>query len=91
MATSERFPRTWAAIRAEFPGKANAGLRGKMLRMLEDGNDVSSLCRRIAFTACGEASVLEVARVQREEDPRLQLVEATPEDYEAYERGERID
>lgn len=67
-------PKTDAAIRAEFPGKANAGLR-KKLRDSAYGGSVSS-CSDVALTASGRASLDEVHRVHREEMRSLGLVDS---------------
>lgn len=55
-------PKTEAAIRAEFPGRSNAGLRAD-LRIAAKYGSVRGLSRSVALTACGNASLDEVQSV----------------------------
>ena len=67
------FPKTFKAIRDNFPGRSNAGLRAKLRSAVESGTDVSGFARTVALTIWGRISLSEVARAQREEDPQWQL------------------
>lgn len=56
-------PLTWATIKAEFRGPSNRQLRKQIYDSACHGNVISG----IAWTACGEASLWEVAAVMRKE------------------------
>jgi hypothetical protein len=59
------------AVRYEFPGKGNVGLRKRLRELIADGIPVGCLSRSVALTACGTASLDEVERAQIQFDNRL--------------------
>lgn len=59
------------AIRYEFPGPGNAGLRKRLRSLVADGFCVGCLSRSVALTACGVESLTEVERAQIQFDDRL--------------------
>lgn len=70
-ATKTTYKSVEAAIRGEFPGKSNAGLRQKLRGKAADGIAVTCFSRSIALTAFGTAGLAEVERAQLQYDARL--------------------
>ncbi len=71
MATETRetisLPKTHAAIKAEFPGRDNQGLRNKLWEAALTGETLGSIAGSVALTATGKASLEAVAATCQQE------------------------
>jgi hypothetical protein len=60
-------PKTWNAIKANFPGSNNKGLRDKIFQSAIDSRQVSHLAGSVALSASGKASLEAVQAVVNQE------------------------
>ena len=69
MSTATAAPTVESVIRAEFPGKSNAGLRAELRAAAESGS-VMGLARRIALTGSGQRSLEAVQAAINASNPK---------------------